>query len=403
MKSYPNLGITQDFLIGGEISRSKVYSLSLFLLDNNSALKYQRYTKLCVDSLLAQNPDWGVHLYIDKSVSNRFVQKAFGSYPPGLQVIRVQMHRYPDNYGLLPVLFRYLPLFDPGIEVCVFRDIDNIWTDQDRYFVDTWLSSDCALIAALNDKYLRQQIRNAQFEYEERYYSCIFAGLWGVRKQAPIPVALWQLMFAYLEFSTDFIPSRQNRFYYGFDEILLSRICVPYFLSKEYKCLAYPVRIYDEVLLRNMTNPLLVPAGTLRNEMRKLITSFNLPYSSYKADADQQIAQVRDILVNRYWEITGESAGEAQYALVVLSHLYFYILTGNVTKYNRRFMTALRYLIYPIPTVISCGIFTFNNVYLSQWPFIKAQVQQYFDTPALIPMPPPYEPDIGTDEPGSAL
>lgn len=413
------LGISQEFLVGGRQSKPKVYSLSLFLLDSQSsaALKYQRYAKLCIDSLLQQNPDWGVRLYIDPTVSNTYIAKAFGgpSPHPNLQVIRVRMHRYPANYGLLPVLFRYIPMFDPGVEVCLFRDIDNVWTDQDRFFVDTWLDSDCELTAALNDKYLRQQVKNAAFEYEDRFFSCIFAGLWGIRKRSAIPASLWQFMFAYLEFSTDFIPRKQNRFYYGFDEILLSRICIPYFLSLDYKCLGYPIRIYDPVLLANMTNPALIPAtpssnAVLRTEMRKLIAAVQLPFSGNVSDVDRQISTCRDLLVNRYWDIATATAGEAQYLLVVLSHLYFYILSGKYgARYSRRFMTVLRYLVYPIPAVISCGLFTFGNIYLSQWLEIKAAVLKYLDESSastgglLIPVPPPYDPDVIDDGQGGSI
>jgi hypothetical protein len=68
-------------------------------------------------------------------------------------------------------------------------------------------------------------------------------------------------------------------------------------------------------------------------------------------------------------------------------------------------MTILRYLIYPIPTVISCGLFTFNNIHLSQWLDIRSNILAFLASqgPELIEIPPDYNPDLSEDAGGSAL
>ena len=65
---------------------------------------------------------------------------------------------FKKHQYLLPTMFRYLALFDDTINICAFRDIDNVWTEQDFYILEEWISSDKTYIIYLDENYEKQEI-----------------------------------------------------------------------------------------------------------------------------------------------------------------------------------------------------------------------------------------------------
>ncbi len=118
--------------------------------------------------ILHGTKDFYVRIYIDESVltEQNFDSKKWIAILQGfsifekVQIICVKMPRYFDeksksHEGLLPVLFRYLTLFDPNVNIQLFRDIDNIWTTQHDYFVKEWLDRGDDICLFLNQNYKR--------------------------------------------------------------------------------------------------------------------------------------------------------------------------------------------------------------------------------------------------------
>ena len=226
------LGIYQKWIHGSKEQKiNKLYSMSAFQayypktgFVTASYQKYAEYLLITVKSIILLNTgdadkDWYVRVYIDESVINIdnpdiLIWKHILDYlitQPYVQLIIVRMPRYISHEGtqhhkeLLPVIFRYLALFDPNTSIILFRDIDNIYTDQHNYFVQAWLKTNTNIHLFMNDNYKRQQIASITetgLVLEDKFYTTILSGLLSVRKPpglSSFSVSIWQKMFAYIE------------------------------------------------------------------------------------------------------------------------------------------------------------------------------------------------------------
>lgn len=82
-------------------------------------------------------PDWTLRLYVDVSVSEHpsvfnylFDICEYGS--PKIEMI-------PCRNGFNPTVERYRPFFEPGVQVCLARDVDSILSKTDANYVQSWL------------------------------------------------------------------------------------------------------------------------------------------------------------------------------------------------------------------------------------------------------------------------
>jgi hypothetical protein len=379
-----SLDLYQKWLHGNKDQQiEKIYSLAafhLFFRDDGfvvNTLSYQKYAEylyVSVYSILQNTNDWYVRIYIDESVlSDRNPETPIwrDRLEKLIQYDRVQLIcvKFPKYYidechqGLLGVMFRYLTLFDPNVSIILFRDLDNIWTDQHQHYVDEWLRLGTDVYLFLNSNYKRQHIQALSptgVILEERYYTTILSGLWNIRKPMGVTFSssLWQKMFAYIESYTDFVFNPEfktykyygNRFIYGFDEIVLTRIAIPIFIQMGLKFHSIPIKIYDLIYFNNMfENPLV--ARFLR-----------------KLSDEETIKTIKNILIDDYWKMFTNNTGLSQYILCIITNIYFGIANGKSKFYNTNaFINSIRNKIIPNPLLMSIGIFTFKNFKKYNW------------------------------------
>lgn len=380
-----HLGLYQKWLCGDKTQKiEKMYSLSAFqLYDKDTGFvqsqgyqKYASYLYLTVTAIIKNSPEWYIRIYIDESVLNPknpdmpiwkqtldLIMEL-----PRIQIICVLMPRYYSvtnncHKELLAVMFRYLCLFDPNTSIILFRDIDNIYTDQHQYFVDKWLERGDDLCLYMNDNYKRQQICGLTPDgliLEDKFYTVLLSGLCSIKKPLGevISTVIWQKMFAYIEDYTEFTFNEEykgykyygTRFIYGFDELALTRVLLPIFTQMGLSTYTICTKIYDFEFFTNMfDNP------AVDKFMKNL------------ADVET-IQKIKQIIIYDYWNISGETSGLAQYMLCILTNIYFGIIMQKSPHYmNEAFISAIKHKIIPNTLLMAIGNFTFKNNHIYNW------------------------------------
>jgi len=381
------LGIYQKWIHGDkEQIIDKIYSMSVFqYYDTDMQVysksgeyhKYADYIHLSLQSIMRNTPEWYVRLYIDSSILHpdnpdkqiweSKLQLIFQM--TRVQIIAVEFPRYCINghhKDLLAVMFRYLALFDKNLSIILFRDVDNIYTSQHQYFVDKWLERGDDICVYMNNKYTRQQITdlvpasgNSNTVLGDKHYNIIFGGLWNIKKPIgyTFQKSLWQKMFAYNESYTSFTSNNEYinsnkygvQFVYGFDELMLSRVLVPTFISMNLKFYAIPIKIYDTTVFRTMFQDPTVKKFLLMISNKSTLT------------------RVENIIVGEYWVMTANTAGLAQYALCILTNIYFGILLGKSPYLDTSLINNIKTRVMPNPLLMGIGIFTFKNFKKYKW------------------------------------
>jgi hypothetical protein len=360
----------------------KMYSMSVFhfytelsgFTKHYTYQKYATYLRLSVESILEKTTDWKIRLYIDESILTEKNEESLVwksllekfKISDRIQIICVKFPQYffqdsNTHQGLLAVLFRYLALFDPNVGICLFRDIDNIWTEQHNYFVDKWINSNTDICLFLNSGYKRQQISDLTVNdviLEDTFYTTILSGLWNIRKKIGyiFPISIWQKMFAYTESYTDFVNNidyinykfYKVRFTYGFDELILTRITLPIFIDMGLTIYAIPIKIYNIDYFKNLFNPSI-------NKFLRTITS--------KSNTDLML----NIILTKYWDMNSHNAGLSQYLICLITNIYYKIITKQSFIKNEQLINTLKYSIYPVPLLMGIGLFTFKNYYKYEW------------------------------------
>ena len=375
------LGLYQKWLHGDKNKKIKTYSMAAFQTRSDKFIQsaYQKYAEYLYlsASAIINNSDWFVRIYIDESVihpenpdKNIWLEKLNLLMQDRVQIICVKFPRYYQNgshEGLLPVMFRYLTLFDPNVTISLFRDIDNIWTAQHQYFIDTWLANGTDVCLYMNNNYKHQQAVGLTANgiiLENKFYTTLLSGLWNIKNPnadadaSAYPVSIWQKIFAYIESTNDFVMNPEyagykyykNRFLYGFDELALSRVVLPIIINMGLKVYAIPVKIYDTQYFINLfTNP--------------IVSKFLRRVSDHET-----LATVKDIIVNNYWHMSTENAGLSQYMLCIITNIYFGIIMQQSPFYtSETFINNLKTQIIPSPLLMSIGIFTFKNYTRYNW------------------------------------
>lgn len=378
------LGVYQKWVSGDPTEKvERIYSMSAFQYYDRSKgfiiadyQKYAEYLLITVESIIQNTNDWYIRLYIDNSIIHQHnadrtpwiktFNKLLGY--SRVQIIAVKFPMYYLENGchqeLLPVMFRYLILFDPNVSIILFRDIDNVYTEQHQYFVDTWLERGEEMCFFMNDKYRRQQIgglsETGEIMLEDIYYTTIFGGLWSIRKPlgSIFSITLWQKLFAYIDEYTKCTTITEYRhhrnykikFIYGFDELSLSRVAVPVFIAMGYKSYIIPTRIYDVAFIKNMF---------LNEKIQDVLLTVS---------TRNTLALVYDTVINNYWTMDGPIAGLAQYMLCILTNIYYGILTGkSVVHSGDDIKNIIKNDIMPSTLLMGIAIFTFRNHHKYNW------------------------------------
>lgn len=375
------LGLYQKWIHGKDKRVEKLYSMSAFQFctSDNGFITYHEYQKyaeyliISVQEIINNSTDWYVRIYIDESILNPnnpdsivWKQKlTLLTLQSRVQIICVKFPRYyldGSHQGLLAVMFRYLTMFDPNVTISLFRDVDNIWTEQHQYFIDEWISRGDDVCLYLNDNYKRQEaesLTESDVVLSDKYYVTLLSGLWNVKNPpGAFPVSIWQKIFAYIESYTGFVFNKEykdfkfykTRFIYGFDELALSRIVLPIFIDMDLSIYTIPIKIYD-----------LEYFNTLFDEpiLRKFLK---------KVSSKNTLKIIKKIMINNYWHMFTENAGLSQYILCILTNIYFGIIQNKSKHYNNgTFINYLKNKITPNPLLMSVGIFTFKNYKNYNW------------------------------------
>jgi hypothetical protein len=381
------LGIYQKWVYGDPNQIiDKIYSMSVFQYYDTAMKKYSKsgdYHKYCdylllsLQSIMRNTPEWYVRLYIDDTIIHpnnpdrdiwesklRLVLKM-----PRVQIIAIKFPKYyidGHHKDLLTVMFRYLALFDKNLSIILFRDVDNIYTSQHQYFVDKWLESGKDIFVYMNNKYTRQQMLDlvpasgdSNVILENKHYNIIFGGLWNIRKPSDyiFPKSLWQKMFVYTESYTAFTSNKEYidsnkydiKFMYGFDELALSRVLVPIFISMDLSFYAVPIKIYDTSVFKIMFEDPTIKKFLLRVSDKPTLT------------------RIESIIMKEYWVMTSDTAGLAQYCLCILCNIYFGVLMGKSPYLDTSLINNIKTRIMPNSLLMGIGIFTFKNFKKFKW------------------------------------
>ena len=378
------LGVYQKW-ISGDSSKiiEKIYSVSAFQLHlpafgkffTNEYQKYAEYLVLMIDSIILRSPEWYIRIYMDESIihpenSDSVIWNAKLTYLKTLERVQIICVKFPRYYlpnhchkELLPVMFRYLTLFDPNLSIILLRDIDNIYTEQHEWFVNEWLERGDDICFFMHENYKRQEVvalTTTDVILSDTYYNTILSGLWNFRKQPGtiLPISLWQKIFAYIEDYTDVTLSPEyigyrhygQKFNYGFDELSLTRNIIPYFINQGMKIYTVPIRIYDvEFFLNLLENP------SLTKFLRNL-------------SDDATIQMIKRILIQNYWVMHTHTSGLAQYILCILTNIYFGILRKKSKYYtSETFINNIKNKVMPNVLLMSIGIFLFKNYKRYNW------------------------------------
>jgi hypothetical protein len=378
-----SLGLYQKFLTGDKTKKiEKLYSMSAFQVwDHNIGFitdkvyhKYAEYLHLSVKAILNNTTDWYVRIYIDESIlhpqnpdSGLWKNKLNLLKHNRVQIICIKFPRYylPNHCHkeLLAVMFRYLTLFDPNVSISVFRDIDNIYTDQHQYFIDTWLERGDDICLYMNEHYKRQQlstINQNDIVLEDKFYNTLLSGLWNIKKSFDeiFSKTIWQKIFAYTESYTELASKKEYsnykyygiRFNYGFDELALTRIVLPILIDIGLTVYIIPVRIYDIKYFKNMfENP--------------------ISYKFLQNVSDEETLRIiKKIIISDYWVMYTETAGLAQYVLCIITNIYFGIIARKSKFYtDENLILGIKNEIMPNALLMSIGIFTFKNFNKYNW------------------------------------
>lgn len=383
---HPEFGLSLEYLYGDpDQSIDRCICMSVFHLfieghfvQHSVYYKYMQYLLLSVTSIHTNFPGWFTRIYLDDSVfAQRNIESglwervfAILKRYPKVQIIRVHCPGHFDektksHKGLLATMFRFLVLFDPKVKYCLFRDIDNIWTTHDFYFVSEWIKSGSDGMLYLDLNYRKQEIQQLTATDVVRSgndYLSIFAGIWGYHTPEPLPVTLWHRMMFYAEHQSHFVHSSKYvtyKFYripfiYGFEELALSRILIPKLIQMNKSFYVVPIRIWN------------VEAFNALFDERVLSIHEAIGLSGEVRD------QVRIIITDRYWDMTSSQSGLAQFLLCILTNLYQRIITGD-TRFNV-YREILRE-IYPIPFMMSLGMFVFKNFLKYTWSDAKEYIE----------------------------
>ena len=118
-------------------------------------------------------PDWKVRIYHNDSVSDELI----GTLRElGVETVRV------DPKGTYGTFWRFRPLFEPGLEHVLVRDIDSRITWRDVRCVNEWLES--------GKQFLNIRVHPSHYDWP------IIAGMFGVRTGA-LPLSLVPIMDQY--------------------------------------------------------------------------------------------------------------------------------------------------------------------------------------------------------------
>jgi hypothetical protein len=106
-------------------------------------------------------PSWQVWIYYGSDINDSILLQ-YRSYSNAVLIPT-------NNTGVITKFFRYFPIDDPSVEVCIVRDADSRVNDRDQVCINSFLQS----------SYTFHIIRD-----HPNHYHKIMAGMWGIKKGA---------------------------------------------------------------------------------------------------------------------------------------------------------------------------------------------------------------------------
>lgn len=382
MSELVKLGIQTKYIIGNKNERiDKLVSMVAFHLyigqnfvQHTYYYKYAQYLLESVKYIL-NNSEWHVRLYIDDSLTSPKnkeksvwidVLELFTKYKR-LQVVHVTFQQYYDktnscHKGLLATLFRYLVLFEDNVNVCIFRDIDNIWTEQDFYFTNQWINSGCDGVMYLDNNYRKQEITKlTQYDVLRtgEHFLSVFAGIWGYRLHyEALPPTLWHKLLFYTLDSNKFVYKQiysRTKFFaipfiYGFEELAISRVLIPELINQNKRFYVVPIKIWSIDHFKRLFN----------EQLESFYDEIGLQTNTRK--------KVEQCILQQYWDMTSCNSGKAQLLLGMLTNIYYKIITKQSKRFSsNKHLIDILINMYPKPFLMSLGLFFFKNFIKYQW------------------------------------
>ncbi len=170
-----------------------------------------------------------------------------------VQIAKFNFEKFKDlehaeyHMGYFSSIARFLSIFDPDVEISVFRDVNKSITQKDKDSIDVFNKSDYLAHAYISNSYFPNHFR---FMYDHKTYDkdtpgTLLAGLWSCKHIDENSSRLWDIIVRNLECessslkykveycyewvkprtqSEDIIYTKQfrKRFSYGLDEIILN-------------------------------------------------------------------------------------------------------------------------------------------------------------------------------------
>jgi len=134
----------------------KVFAFSLF----GSQDKYCKGVQKNVELINIYFPEWKIWIYIGNDVPTNIINLLENNYTVKLI--------YTNAYGNENKFYRYLPIDDESVEICIIRDADSRVYERDRYCIHDFINSDK----------LAHIIRDHQNHVQK-----VMAGMWGIKKE----------------------------------------------------------------------------------------------------------------------------------------------------------------------------------------------------------------------------
>lgn len=134
---------------------------------------YNPYNALYYDGLLENMamiqryyPGWGIYVYLGNDVPDEFAHRIECA---GAIV------RHTHQVGNLNMIYRFLPIEEPGVELMVVRDADSRIHWKDRWAIDEFVKS----------SYLAHSIRDCPV-----HSIPMLGGTWALKRDANVPIGM---------------------------------------------------------------------------------------------------------------------------------------------------------------------------------------------------------------------
>ena len=144
---------------------TRVFSFTLF----GDQEKYWKGLLVNIDLIHDKFPDWEIWVYVGNDVPTSVIHTLSSM----LNVILIKTH----ETGMVNKFFRFIPIDDPDVEICIIRDADSRIYERDEYCIHDFVVSTAGA----------HIIRD-----HPNHHHRMMAGMWGI-KQGVIGIPIYTL------------------------------------------------------------------------------------------------------------------------------------------------------------------------------------------------------------------